>query len=249
MRSGSSLPNADNQQLMAQAMQYVLPHLSEQEQLNWRSTCRVVRDALQERQSAPYQTKAQFAMAITGNFTVDKNFSKLLSAAWKCYTNILANDDLQPAILHKLRDGDICNLYKMDTQLMLRDSGRIYDFALVHCWAFNAVWMLANIHKGRAFTVISAVNESNMTRESRKDASAFAKEIAAVVQANYTPEYSHNSLMLTPYGTAAKSQVKLNHMKLSDAKVFTLYKKVKTFHECCQVQKCCQVQPAKVKFA
>lgn len=218
----------DNAKKYSQIGMFLLPYLSESDQLKWRSTSRFYREALQNMQAAPWRTKAQFCMAVTGNF---ENHWYMLNQSWKYYCRIIADADQQPAIIHKLRAWDSLSYGTESERDSMRSSGRLYSPS-IHNWAFNAIWMLANIHKGRSFLVISEMMEEYRRRSFGTSSSAFAREIAAAMQAKYTPcVLGDNLLRLTPPDENARSQVKLNDMKLSDARVAMFYKQCKEYKE------------------
>lgn len=86
------------------------------------------------------------------------------------------------------------------THAQLTTEGSVYaPRGIEHSRNMNMVWMLANIHAGRSFRIISQVSEDNKYRKtySRKGKrlSAFASELVALEDHNYR-------VMLTQSGTA-----------------------------------------------
>ena len=211
----------------------LLPYLTESDQLRWRSTSRFYRAALQNKQVAPWQTKAQFCMAITGNFNVNKwDWGGTLNDSWTYYCKIISDDDNQPALIHKISAHDKDNYSTESERYRMKSNGRIYDPGFTHNWAYNAIWMLANIHKGRSFLVISELEERYLIRQSSSSSSAFAREMAAAMQAKYTPcVLADNLLRLMPPDHTVRSQVKLCDMKLSDAQVAIFYRQCKNYKD------------------
>lgn len=217
-----------------QIAMFTLPYLSEHDQLSLRRTSRHIRDAIRDNQTAPWLTKSQFCKAISGTFTNENRLLKTtLTRSWQYYCEIINNNNNEDAILHKLRGDEINFFYDMKFKSQMEADGRVYSPRLFHNWSTNAVWMLANIHKGRAFVIISPLHDKYLHRVySTASTSAFAREIAAAMQAGYTVSVLNDRyLKLTPPAAGAYLQVKMSDMKLSHADVRLFYQQCQTIKD------------------
>lgn len=217
-----------------QIAMFTLPYLSEHDQLSLRRTSRQLRDAIRDNQTAPWLTKSQFCKAVSGTFTNDNHLLKAtLTRSWQYYCEIINNDNNEDAILHKLRGDEINFFYTVKLKSQMTADGRVYSPRLFHNWSTNAVWMLANIHKGRAFVIISPLHDKYLHRVySTASTSAFAREIAAAMQAGYTVSVLNDRyLKLTPPAAGAHLKVKMSDMKLSHAEVRLFYQKSQTIKD------------------
>lgn len=201
----------------------LINYLSIADQLNWRATCRVNRDGVQRAQRGPYQGKAVFAMAVTGLFY--SRTTALLERAWGYYAAIVRAESMQPAMLYRLSERSRKNsrftqkLIHFKAGDDIEQQERVYKPPYYdHFWAYNLVWMLAQIHKGRAFAVLSDITKENLKSKSKWFArSAFAKEITAALLAGYVATPAHDdSIALSPPDQAIASAITIADLQMED---------------------------------
>ena len=74
----------------------------------------------------------------------------------------------------------------------MRQEGRVYT-PLTHHMDVNRAWMLAQIHAGRSFRLLSDLKFYNMNRSKKKnERSAFSQEVSAAFLAGY--RFSHEEI-------------------------------------------------------
>lgn len=182
--------------------------LSDKDKLALRRVSKWMKDDVKNNQHDLYKNKAEFVLAIADIFYSQKYFE----AAWKLYSKTAVSTSFYPAMLYKLKD-----------LTLLFDNGLIQSFSkgedlfstgrkycpVEHAWDTNQVWVLAQIHKGRAFTMLSELSPQYVMRGNYPGVfSAFAKEVAMAIKAGY--EVSIN----------AAHQIQLNPDKYTDAAKF-----------------------------
>lgn len=212
-------------------------YLSEDDQLAVRAVSKTMRKLMAEWQAAPYNTKKHFVLGVSGVFT--QHVAPNLSHAWANYQYTLQSCNNSPAVLYKLSD----NKHKV----FLKQRQKIWDYSAYlklegliyvppkrrHCWAQNQVWVLAQIHKQRAFEVLSNVSERNFKRQ--QDASvisAFAKEATMVMQAGYVMHISAGGNIILMPPTQLKTQhASLPRLSMSAADTRQHYDRLKLFSQ------------------
>jgi len=184
---------------------HLFSFLSEDCQLKFRSVNRLARDAARAQQAAPYQTKPSYAMALTGHF--HENNRDYLYYSWSDY-NFITMGAREPAYLYKL------NPINDPLPFHMMGDGHVYSVKN-HCWAYNQIWLLANMHAGNEFIVFSAVSDEHLLVPNSNNHSAFAKEIACVMKVGYAPtKLNDGTLILMP-----PHQAQLVKLKIADVKV------------------------------
>lgn len=104
------------------------------------------------------------------------------------YTVITTSQDSEPAVLHKLRENCKERWNANNPGVSWQDMKRTFRIYLpfVHNWEVNSYWLLAHIHKGSEFIIISPVTPANIFRKEQKHKySAFAREIATLMNVGY----------------------------------------------------------------
>jgi hypothetical protein len=178
--------------------------------------------------SGPYPCKAAFVIANPLLYHINHQGQHAsLNDAWKQYTTVTTAVSNQPAMLYKVID--VSNQQISDKKLLwfrngdpdLVAAGRQYK-PQEHNWDVNTAWVLAQLHRARGFTLLSNLSGSNIMRTHRAkqcvDYSAFTREVAAAMKANYTItelEYRYNDIIisLTPPTDVAELQ-RLNINKI-----------------------------------
>lgn len=159
--------------------------LEDREKLALRATHRAAQAALKANTPIPYQTNADFCIAVSG-FFFDQT---IWMDAYACYMKTKLSHSVNPAILYKLGEVKMAiREIEADQQECLKLSGRQYD-PREHTWRTNQVWMMAQIHKGRSFIVLSDATRQHVYRRTKgkdDEVSAFGREIAIAIKAGYT---------------------------------------------------------------
>lgn len=136
--------------------------------------------------SGPYKNKKRFIMANTGIY-----FSKTaFDAAWYVYVNTKNSNSFKSAMLYKLQafiyiSDFVLNIFNQNESLT--ETQRKYDPPDDdHSWVVNQTWVLAQIHKGRGFSLLSDITEDFVMRKDYpQQYSALVKELAAMFKADY----------------------------------------------------------------
>ena len=191
------------------------------DQLSWRTTCRANREAVQKAQRGPYRSKPAFAMAVTGLFYA--RTTTLLAKAWRYYARIIRSESMKPAMLYRLGERRRRNprftqkLIHFKAGENIEQQTRVYQpLYYDHFWSYNLVWMLAQIHKGRAFVVLSDITSENLKSKSKWFApSAFAKEIVTALLAGYRAQAGRDdNIELIPPDLQVTSSITLADLQM-----------------------------------
>lgn len=166
-------------------------------------------------QESPYISKLDFLLGIgTSNQLYNKHF---LNTAWSIYQQTMNSASMKPALIYKMKDlseleaNGIMNQFS-DGENIYKEA-RIYTPFNMHTWGVNKVWLLAQIHKGRPFTIHSELKDKYIRRELNQNCySAFAKEIATAMKAGYI---IHDNI-LKPFDNDAGKQLTANDIDPSD---------------------------------
>jgi hypothetical protein len=138
-------------------------------------------------QFQPYPTQAAFDAANGDYYRLDNAREK----AWNVYSAARFSTSDKAAILYKNTDlhGGRFPQKLIDDLRAGEDlvaTGRLYSSAAYHCWPVNAAWVLAQIHKGREFVMLSDFSGTNAMRtHDQKVYSALTKEVACAFKAGY----------------------------------------------------------------
>jgi hypothetical protein len=130
-----------------------------------------------------YQSFSQFVTANSYSLEIQDDDTH----AWDVYKHTVDHSSEQgAAILYKLADLSLHLTESARTELGdgkdLKASGRQYH-PNKHTWRINSAWLLAQMHIGRPFTLVSTLSADYVMRShpTRPNSiSALAKEIAAV---------------------------------------------------------------------
>lgn len=210
-------------------------YFSEDELLTLRTVSRNWRDMIARLQPAPYENKKQFVLGVSGQFHVFVPHN--LAHAWANYQYTMQSDSAGPAVLYKLTDLQfgaftVNRLAFWEQCCRKKTDGLIYvPPKRRHCWAQNQVWVLAQIHRGRSFEIVSNVSRRNLKRQHDKTViSAFAKEATVAMQAGYTITLSQQgNICLLPPLNHAGLNVSLRDMDIGNKRICDLYARLRTF--------------------
>lgn len=206
--------------------------LDDKTKLSLSQTSKQIRDTV-SKIPGPCRTKTQFYISISG---VYNNFSEF-NQAWIYYHKIIINGNNLPAVLYKLRDPQTImlkvNIAKREgssANFFSGIDGRLYYPGPAngyHTWEINFAWMKANIDLRRSFIILSELTNRNCGHaHNQHQASAFAREIAMALKADYRLELkSNNELVLVP---PAKRD--LANLVLSNTETFTLFSSLRKSH-------------------
>lgn len=167
------------------AREVLLNELTDDEKLNFRAVNHDCSDVVKKTATSAYANKKAFVAGVTGLY---KDI-KYLDVAWTLYHRTLSSSSYKPAALYKMKDwnGLLKNrkISEFADNENLGDTGRLYCPGDLHIWAVNRSWLLAQFHKGRDVQLLSEVNDEVKLSNNPVTYSAFAKEISAVINADY----------------------------------------------------------------
>jgi len=162
---------------------------------------------------------------VSGFFDNKDNFE----IAWHCYRNTMKSDSDKPAVIYRLYKRAIMETnarFKMFTaNENLEQCGRRYNPPLIqngHSLLLNYIWIMAQLHKGRAFYIYSPLVPKNFKRRSKgkNERSAFAVEVSAAhIKAKYSLYLNEGELYLCPDKLTDITQLNLPRLLVSEEDV------------------------------
>ena len=196
--------------------------LSNKDKLALRQVSKDNKQLLVDYQDGPYTSKCDFIIGIDGMFY----HSKYLDSAWHVYNTTIQSTSNKPAMLYKLADKEyIINSGLGDLFAEGEDlpaTGRNYSpLNNKHAWDVNQVWVLAQIHKGRSFELLSLLTPQYIKRQFQPNVySAFAKEVATAIKANYQISIaSICKVQLQPSDPIQAKQLLASDLNLTDSEI------------------------------
>lgn len=130
------------------------------------------------------------------------------------YDEETINNFFQNGMNQKIEDLAEQAFFKNNDIQGLRTRNVIYHPGFYHKWISNLAWLIANLKLGKKFLVISDIAEdSNKFRANtshRKEHSAFAREVCAVIKAGYELKREGSEISLTPSETFDPSKCTTN---------------------------------------
>ncbi len=156
-----------------------------------------------EKNDDPELSKA--LLAIMQMIRDQKVIQEIATLLQNKYDEETINNFLERKINQKVEDLAEQAFFKNNDIQGLRTRNVIYHPGFYHKWISNLAWLIANLKLGKKFLVISDIAEdSNKFRADtshRKEHSAFAREICAVIKAGYELKREGSEISLTPSET------------------------------------------------
>ncbi|OGT65166.1 MAG: hypothetical protein A3J38_01195 [Gammaproteobacteria bacterium RIFCSPHIGHO2_12_FULL_45_9] len=171
------------------------PYLDNHTKLSLRKVSKCAHSALGTSEKPPYTSKVSFTVACAFMFSNAQYYN----TAWYLYNKTCSSKSLNPAILYKLRDKTFDKKTKFECGEFFMNECREYTPWENHNWDVNRIWILAQIHKGRSFVLLSELQPDYIFRKFSYTYSAYAKEISIAIKAGYTISTNPDGfIILTP---------------------------------------------------